>query len=240
VAQFFPAGSKSFGLLMEKEIKNARRILEQPEKPLTAIVGGAKVSDKILLLEKMVDFVDNILIGGGMAYTFIKAQGGSIGKSLFEEDRVDTAKELLKTAAAKGVKILLPEDSIIADNFSNDANYRVESSDQIPDGWMGLDIGEKARAAFAQVIQDSKMIIWNGPMGVFEMENFAQGTLSIANAVAASTDSGAFSLVGGGDSVSAVNKSGLAEKISFVSTGGGAMLEFLEGKELPGVKAIAG
>jgi phosphoglycerate kinase len=238
VADYFPADKKSFGLLLEKEIENASKVLNAPEHPLTAIVGGAKVSDKILLLEKMVEFVDNILIGGGMAYTFMKAKGGSIGNSLVEQDRLETAKRLLETAKTKGVNIYLPEDSIIADNFAADANTKSMNSMEIPNGWMGLDIGEKARAVFAQVVKDSKMIIWNGPMGVFEMEQFSHGTLTIANAVAEATDNGAFSLVGGGDSVSAVNKTGLADRISFVSTGGGAMLEFLEGKELPGIKAI--
>lgn len=240
VAQFFPKGKKSFGFLLQKEIENGSRVLNHPEHPFTAIVGGAKVSDKILLLEKMVHFVDNIIIGGGMAYTFMKAQGGQIGNSLVEEDRLETARTLLQTAKEKGVNIYLPEDSVIADNFAADANSRTASSMEIPDGWMGLDVGEQARTAFADVIMQSKMIIWNGPMGVFEMEKFAQGTLAIASAVADATDAGAFSLVGGGDSVAAVNKSGLTDKISFVSTGGGAMLEFLEGKELPGVKAIQG
>ncbi|GAB5551149.1 MAG: phosphoglycerate kinase [Saprospiraceae bacterium] len=238
VANYFTAENKSFGLLLAKEIENASKVLNTPEHPFTAIVGGAKVSDKILLLEKMVEFVDNIIVGGGMAYTFMKAQGGSIGNSLLEEDRLETARQLLETAKAKGVNIYLPEDSIIADDFAADANSKEASSMDVPDGWMGLDIGTKARAAFSKVIKDSKMIIWNGPMGVFEMEKFANGTLTIANAVAEATENGAFSLVGGGDSVSAVNKSGLSDQISFVSTGGGAMLEFLEGKELPGVKAI--
>lgn len=240
VANYFTAENKSFGLLLAKEIENASKVLNTPEHPFTAIVGGAKVSDKILLLEKMVEFVDNIIVGGGMAYTFMKAQGGSIGNSLLEEDRLETARQLLETAKEKGVNIYLPEDSIIADNFAADANAKEANSMEVPDGWMGLDIGTKARAVFSQVIKDSKMIIWNGPMGVFEMEKFANGTLTIANAVAEATDNGAFSLVGGGDSVSAVNKSGLSDKVSFVSTGGGAMLEFLEGKELPGVKAIKG
>ncbi|MEM6378145.1 MAG: phosphoglycerate kinase [Bacteroidota bacterium] len=240
VAEYFSAENKSFGFLLAREIENASKVLNTPEHPFTAIVGGAKVSDKILLLEKMVEFVDNIIVGGGMAYTFMKAQGGLIGNSLLEQDRLETARKLLETAKTKGVNIYLPEDSIIADNFAADANAQTARSMAIPDGWMGLDIGEKAREAFAQVIKDSKMIIWNGPMGVFEMEQFSNGTLAIANAVAEATDKGAFSLVGGGDSVSAVNKSGLSDKISFVSTGGGAMLEFLEGKELPGVKAIKG
>ncbi|MEO0339121.1 MAG: phosphoglycerate kinase, partial [Bacteroidota bacterium] len=239
VAKYFAPEARSFGFLMQKEIANASKVLNEPVKPFTAIVGGAKVSDKILLLEKMVHFVDNIIIGGGMAYTFMKAKGGEIGKSLLEEDRIETAKNLLETAAAKGVNIYLPEDSIIADNFAADANTKTAETMAIDTDWMGLDIGEKARGVFADVIKSSKMIIWNGPMGVFEMEKFANGTLAIAKAVAEATEQGAFSLVGGGDSVSAVNKSGLADKISFVSTGGGAMLEFLEGKELPGVKAIA-
>jgi len=238
VAQFFTANTKSFGFLMQKEIEHASKVLNHPERPLTAIVGGAKVSDKILLLEKMVHFVDNILIGGGMAYTFLKAQGGEIGNSLFEEDRVETARKLLITAEEKGVKIYLPVDSVIADNFDNNANTKVVPSAEIPAGWMGLDIGAEARKTFSDVIKSSKMIIWNGPMGVFEMESFANGTLTIANAVAEATEQGAFSLVGGGDSVSAVNKSGRSAQISFVSTGGGAMLEFLEGKTLPGVEAI--
>ncbi len=238
VAQYFDASSKSFGYLMQKEIENANKVLNQPERPLTAIIGGAKVSDKILLLEKLIDFVNTIIIGGGMAYTFIKSQGGQIGNSLVEDDRLDLAQELLKKAEAKGVTILLPTDSIIADQFSNEASFKNEDSNSIEEGWMGLDIGEKARADFSQAIQSSKTLLWNGPMGVFEMENFAQGTKTIAEAVAAATSDGAFSLVGGGDSVAAVNQMGLAEKVSYVSTGGGAMLEFLEGKELPGIAAM--
>ena len=238
VADFFDAPHKSFGFLMEKELKNADKVLHHSERPLTAILGGAKVSDKILLIERLIGLVDHLLIGGGMAYTFFKAKGGQVGKSLVEEDRLDLAKELLEKADAKGVNLLLPEDSIIADDFSADAQRRTADSMKIPDGWMGLDIGEKARQAFAGVIADSKTIFWNGPMGVFEIEPFAHGTRAIAQAVANATDEGAYSLVGGGDSVAAVNQMGLADEISFVSTGGGAMLEFMEGKELPGVQAI--
>lgn len=240
VAQFFARDAKSFGFLMQKEIENANRVLNNPERPLTAIIGGAKVSDKILLLERLIDFVNNLIVGGGMAYTFMKAQGGQIGNSLVEDDRLELAKELIDKAKAKGVNLLLPEDSLIADQFSNNANSRTADSGQIPDGWMGLDIGEKARATFSEVILSSKTILWNGPMGVFEMSNFANGTKTIAETVAKATTRGAFSLVGGGDSVAAVNQMGLAEKVSYVSTGGGAMLEFLEGKELPGVKAMKG
>lgn len=238
VAQFFPPEARTFGFLMKNEIENAGKALNNPARPFTAITGGAKVSDKILLLERFLDLVDNIIIGGGMAYTFVKAQGGQIGNSLVEDDRLELAAELLKKAEAKGVKIYLPEDSVVADKFENEANRQVTSSYEVPAGYMGLDIGEKARKAFSQVIHDSKTIIWNGPMGVFEMPNFAEGTKAIALAVAAATNSGAFSLVGGGDSVAAVNQLGLADEVSFVSTGGGAMLEMLEGKELPGIKAI--
>jgi phosphoglycerate kinase len=238
VAQFFAKDQKAFGFLMQNEIKNANKVLNNPERPLTAIVGGAKVSDKILLLERLIEFANNVIIGGGMAYTFMKAKGGSIGNSLVEDDRLELAKKLLAQAKEKGVQILLPEDSTIADNFSNEANIKTENSGEIPDGWMGLDIGEKAIKNFSQTIQSSKTILWNGPMGVFEMSNFANGTKSIAQAVANATSKGAFSLVGGGDSVAAVNQMGLADDVSYVSTGGGAMLEFLEGKKLPGIQAI--
>jgi len=238
VAQFFEKNAKAFGLLMQKEIENANRVLNDPKRPLTAIIGGAKVSDKILLLERLIEFVDMLIVGGGMAYTFFKAQGGEVGNSLVENDKLDLAKSLLEKAQNKDVRFLLPEDSIIADDFSNDANFRTSLSAKIPQNWMGLDIGNKARSEFAKAIQQSETILWNGPMGVFEMENFAGGTKAVAKAVAAATSKGAFSLVGGGDSVAAVNKLGLAEKVSYVSTGGGAMLEFLEGKELPGIKAI--
>lgn len=240
IAQFFPPEARTFGFLMNNEIENANKVLNNPARPFTAITGGAKVSDKILLLERLINLVDNIIIGGGMAYTFVKAQGGSIGNSLVEDDRLELALDLLKKAEAKGVRILLPADSVVADNFDNEADRRVTLSSEVPDGYMGLDIGESARKAFSDVIADSATIIWNGPMGVFEMPNFAEGTKAIALAVAAATKKGAFSLVGGGDSVAAVNQMGLADEVSFVSTGGGAMLETLEGKVLPGIKAIQG
>ena len=238
VAQYFDKGAKGFGFLMEAEVENASKVLHGPQRPLTAIIGGAKVSDKILLLERLIDFVDNLLIGGGMAYTFLKAQGGKVGNSLVEEDKQELALQLLEKAKKKGVQLLLPEDSIIADKFDNAAQSTSANSLAIPDGWMGLDIGEKARKKYAEVIRNSKTLLWNGPMGVFEMDKFANGTKAIAEVVAQATQKGAFSLVGGGDSVAAVNQMGLAEEISHVSTGGGAMLEFLEGKELPGIKAI--
>jgi phosphoglycerate kinase len=240
VAQYFDKGSKTFGYLMEAEIENANKVLKTPQRPLTAIIGGAKVSDKILLLERLIDFADNLIIGGGMAYTFVKAQGGAIGNSLVEEDRLELALKLLEKAKSKGVNIYLPSDSVIADKFDKDAEHTTASSKAIPDGWMGLDIGPEARGAFERAVMDAKTILWNGPMGVFEMPNFANGTKHIAEAVAKSTKEGAFSLVGGGDSVSAVNQMGLADAVSYVSTGGGAMLEFLEGKELPGIKAMQG
>lgn len=240
VAKFFKEDARTFGFLMKNEVENANKVLNNPARPLTAITGGAKVSDKILLLERFLGLVDHIIIGGGMAYTFFKAQGGQIGNSLVENDRLGLAKELLEKAKAKGVKIHLPEDSIVADKFANDADRKVTPSDEVPDGYMGLDIGPKAQAAFAEVVKQSATIIWNGPMGVFEMPNFAEGTKTMALAVAEATKNGAFSLVGGGDSVAAVNQMGLADEVSFVSTGGGAMLEMLEGKELPGIKAITG
>ena len=238
VAQFFGQDQKSFGFLMQNEIENATKILNNPERPLTAIIGGAKVSDKILLLERLIEFVDNLLVGGGMAYTFLKAQGGQVGNSLVEEDKQALALQLIEKAKAKGVSLILPKDSVLADQFSNEANIQITDSTAIPDGWMGLDIGETARTEFSEVIKNSKSILWNGPMGVFEMSNFANGTNMIAQVTAEATASGAFSLVGGGDSVAAVNKAGLADKVSYVSTGGGAMLEFLEGKELPGIAAM--
>ncbi len=240
VADFFDKDHKSFGFLMEKELKNANRVLNNPERPLTAIVGGAKVSDKILLLEKLIELADNVLIGGGMAYTFVRAQGGTTGKSLVEEDKIDLAKSLLKKAEADGTKLYLPQDSIIADAFNADANTKTVNSAKIEGEWMGLDIGPKAVAEFSEVIKNSKTILWNGPMGVFEMAAFSEGTKAIAQACAEATKNGAFSLVGGGDSVAAVNQMGLADEVSYVSTGGGAMLELLEGKTLPGVAAIQG
>ena len=238
VAEYFPKECKSFGKLMEAEISNAEKIVKGPEKPFVAILGGAKVSDKIQLIEKLLDSCDDIIIGGGMSYTFAKAAGGNIGGSLCEDDYIPLALEVQKKAAAKGVNIHLPSDNVIADDFSNSANRKVVDSGNIPDGWEGLDIGPKSVKQFAAVVEKAKTIIWNGPLGVFEFDNFATGTNAIANMVAGATEKGAYSLIGGGDSVSAINKAGLADKVSFVSTGGDAMLEFLEGKELPEIKAI--
>ena len=238
IAKYFDAAHKMFGFLMAAEVAAGTKVLHHHEKPFTAIIGGAKVSDKIMILERLLEKADNIIIGGGMAYTFFKAMGGNIGGSLCEADKLDTAKELLEKAKAKGVQILLPVDSILADKFDNAAQIQSGDSNNIPDCWMGLDIGEKAIQQFTDVIAASKTILWNGPMGVFEMENFSKGTITIAKAIAAATKSGAYSLVGGGDSVAAVNKFHLADEVSYVSTGGGAMLEFFEGKVLPGVAAI--
>ncbi|HWI92370.1 MAG TPA: phosphoglycerate kinase [Flavisolibacter sp.] len=238
IAKFFSPENKMFGLLMEGEVSSAEKVLHQSQKPFCAIIGGAKVSDKILIIENLLERATDIIIGGGMAYTFFKAMGGQIGKSLVEEDRLDTAKELLKKAEAKGVCIHLPSDSIIADKFAEDAEVSSSLSNTIPDGWMGLDIGEMACETFKKVILDSKTILWNGPMGVFEMKKFQHGTKCVAEAIAEATQKGAFSLIGGGDSVSAINQFGFADKVSYVSTGGGAMLEYFEGKELPGIGAI--
>jgi phosphoglycerate kinase len=237
IAQFFPQ-AKYFGYLMSAELANAEKILNHAERPFTAIMGGAKVSDKILLIEKLLDKVDYLLIGGGMTYTFIKAAGGEIGNSLVELDKVDLAKELVKKAEAKGVKLLIPTDSLIADAFSNDAKTERALSKNIPSGWMGLDISEDTIATFSEVIKKSKTVLWNGPMGVFEMSSFEKGTKEVAFAVVEATKNGAFSLIGGGDSAAAVAKFGLEDEVSYVSTGGGALLEYMEGKELPGVKAI--
>lgn len=223
---------------MEGEVAAAEKVLLQSQKPFTAIIGGAKVSDKILILENLLDRATDIIIGGGMAYTFLKAQGKEIGNSLCETDRLQLAGELLEKAKAKGVQIHLPSDSVIADKFAADAQTDNCNSGAIPAGWMGLDIGEQARASFREVILNSKTILWNGPMGVFEMEKFQGGTKAIADAVADATQQGAFSLVGGGDSVAAVNQFGYNDKVSYVSTGGGAMLEFFEGKTLPGIAAV--
>jgi len=238
IAKFFAAGKKMFGLLMEGEVSSAEKVLHSAEKPFTAIIGGAKVSDKILIIENLLERATDIIIGGGMAYTFEKAQGGKIGNSLCEEERLETARELLKKAEAKGVCLHFPTDSIIADKFDANAMTSNAPSNNIPDGWMGLDIGPNACEQFINVIKRSKTILWNGPMGVFEMEKFQHGTKCIATAVAEATLDGAFSLVGGGDSVAAVNQFGYADKVSYVSTGGGAMLEYFEGKELPGIAAI--
>ena len=238
IAKFFPGDKKMFGLLMEGEVSSAEKVLHSSEKPFTAILGGAKVSDKILIIENLLERANNIIIGGGMAYTFLKAQGKEIGSSLCENDKLDLANELLSKAKEKGVQFHLPKDSIIADKFDANANTQEVTNDNIPAGWMGLDIGEEAIKEFGQVIMESKTILWNGPMGVFEMEKFKKGTKAIADFVAGATSQGAFSLVGGGDSVAAVNQFGLADKVSYVSTGGGAMLEYFEGKELPGISAI--
>lgn len=239
VANSFAAENKCLGYLMAAEVKNAQKVLNTPTKPFTAILGGAKVSDKILIIENLLSIADNIIIGGGMAYTFFKAQGGKIGNSLVEEDKLELAIELIQKAKEKGVNLVLPIDSIIADKFDENANTDIANNNEIPDNWMGLDIGPKAIEAFKTIIASSKTILWNGPMGVFEMEKFQQGTKAVALAIVDATANGAFSLVGGGDSVAAVNKFELAEKVSFVSTGGGAMLEFFEGKTLPGVAALS-
>jgi len=238
IAQFFATDKRMFGLLMNSEVSSAEKVLHQSEKPFTAIIGGAKVSDKILIIENLLERATDIIIGGGMAYTFLKARGGKIGNSLCEDDRMQTALDILEKAKQKNVSIHLPETSIIADKFAADANTKDCPSDQIPDGWMGLDIGGKAIGIFSEVIRNSKTILWNGPMGVFEMEKFQNGTKSIALAIADATEKGAFSLVGGGDSVAAVNQFNLADKVSYVSTGGGALLEYFEGKLLPGIAAI--
>lgn len=238
IAKFFSPDKRMFGLLMEGEVNSAEKVLHSAEKPFTAIIGGAKVSDKILIIENLLERATDIIIGGGMAYTFERAKGGKIGNSLCEDDRLDTARDLLKKAEAKGVCIHLPSDSIIADKFDAQAQTSAAPSNNIPDGWLGLDIGSNACEQFTNVIKRSKTILWNGPMGVFEMEKFQHGTKAIATAVADATQNGAFSLVGGGDSVAAVNQFGFADKVSYVSTGGGAMLEYFEGKELPGIAAV--
>ncbi len=239
IAKFFAEDKRMFGLLMEAEVLNAEKVLHKAEKPFCAIIGGAKVSDKILIIENLLERASDIIIGGGMAYTFIKARGGKIGSSLCEEERLQTALDVLEKAKQKNVSIHLPEDSVIADKFAADAKTEIRPSDAIPDGWMGLDIGPKACGIFNEIIGKSKTILWNGPMGVFEMEKFQAGTKAVAESIAVSTANGAFSLVGGGDSVAAVNKFNLAGKVSYVSTGGGALLEYFEGKALPGIKAIA-
>ncbi len=240
IAEFFAEDSRMFGFLINKEIKAMDKVLHSSEKPMTAIMGGAKVSDKIQVIENLLDKVDKLIIGGGMTYTFIKARGGKIGNSLCEDDKLDVATELVKKAEAKGVKLILPVDQVLADKFDNDASTEIADIDDGKEGYMGLDIGPKSVTLLTEVIMNSKTILWNGPMGVFEMPNFQKGTVSIAQAIAESTANGCFSLVGGGDSVAAVNKFGLADKVSYVSTGGGAMLEYVEGKVLPGIKAIRG
>jgi len=237
IAKFFPK-DKMFGFLLEAEIISVDKVLNSTEKPLTAIVGGAKVSSKITIIERLLDKVDNLIVGGGMAYTFVKAVGGNVGNSLVEDDYIPMALEILAKAKAKGVNLYIPTDTVIADKFANDANIQTVKIDQIPSGWMGLDVGPETSKVCAEIIENSKLILWNGPMGVFEMENFQQGTKDVANAIVAATEKGAFSLIGGGDSVAAINLFNLADKVSYVSTGGGAMLEYLEGIELPGIKAI--
>lgn len=237
VANYFPK-DKMFGFLLEAEIKSVDKVLNSTEKPLTAIVGGAKVSSKITIIERLLETVDNLIVGGGMAYTFVKAMGGTVGNSLVEDDYLATANEIIAKAKAKGVNLYIPTDTIIADKFDNNASTQLVPINAIPSGWMGLDVGPETIKACSEIIENSKLILWNGPMGVFEMSNFQKGTVEVANAIVRATEKGAFSLIGGGDSVAAINQFGLADKVSYVSTGGGAMLEYLEGIELPGIKAI--
>jgi phosphoglycerate kinase len=238
IAKYFKADAKCFGYVMANEVASIDKVLNQTQKPFTAIVGGAKVSDKILIIEQLMGKANNILIGGGMAFTFVKAMGGQIGKSLCEDDRLEIAKELISKAKAKGVNLCIPVDAIIADNFANDANKKEVDIDKIPDGWMGLDVGPKTIKTFGEIIKNSKTILWNGPMGVFEMSSFENGTKQAAFDIVEATKNGAYTLIGGGDSVAAINKYNLAEKVSYVSTGGGALLEYIEQGTLPGVEAI--
>lgn len=237
VANYFP-NDKMFGYLIEAEIKSVDRVLNSTDKPLTAIVGGAKVSSKITIIERLLEKVDNLIVGGGMAYTFVKAVGGQVGSSLVEDDFLQVANDILSKAKSKGVNLYIPSDTIIADAFDNNASSQLVAIDAIPNGWMGLDIGPDSIKACSDIIEQSKLILWNGPMGVFEMSNFQKGTVEVAHAIVRATQKGAFSLIGGGDSVAAINQFGLADQVSYVSTGGGAMLEYLEGIELPGIKAI--
>ncbi|WP_026463812.1 phosphoglycerate kinase [Adhaeribacter aquaticus] len=239
IAQFFPT-DKMTGYVMQAEIENAKKVLDNVDRPYTAIMGGSKISDKILIIERLLDKVDNLIIGGGMSHTFSKAQGGSIGNSLLEADKQDLALELIQKAKDKGVKLYLPIDNVIADKFSPDANTDVVTTGQIPDGWEGLDVGPKTIELFVDVVKNSKTILWNGPLGVFEFEKFAGGSKAIAEAIVEATQNGAFSLIGGGDSAAAVNQFGFGEQVSYVSTGGGALLEYMEGKTLPGVAALEG
>jgi len=238
VAQFFAPEDRVGGYLLQSELDNAKKVLDNPEHPFTAIMGGAKISDKIEIIERLLDKVDNLLIGGAMAYTFAVAEGGSIGNSLLEADKVDLAASLIQKAKEKGVNLVLPGDSLIATKFANDADIEVAGNHNIPATWMGLDIGPESREIFADIIRQSKTILWNGPMGVFEMSNFSLGTEYVARAVAEATQNGAYSLIGGGDSAAAVNQMGFANQVSYISTGGGALLEYMEGKELPGVAAL--
>lgn len=236
IGQFFK--DKVAGYVMEAELVNAKKLLTSGEKPRTAVMGGSKISDKILVIENLLDKVDNLIIGGGMSYTFVKAEGGNIGKSICELDKLDLATSLVAKAKAKGVKLFFPIDNIVADDFSNDANRKTVAKGQIPDGWEGLDIGPETIKLFSSVVAESKTVLWNGPMGVFEFPNFANGTIAIANAVKEATQKGAFSLIGGGDSAAAINNLGFGNDVSYVSTGGGALLEYFEGKVLPGVAAL--
>lgn len=238
IADFFPS-NKYLGLLFASEIENLNKVMTQGETPVTAIIGGAKVSSKITVIETILDKIDHLIIGGGMAFTFIKAQGGSVGSSLVEEDKKSVALLILKKAKEKNVKVYLPVDVLVADDFSNDANTQISAIDSIPEGWIGLDVGPKTKAIFSEVVLQSKTILWNGPVGVFELPTFATGTIHLGNSIAEATKNGAFSLVGGGDSVAAVKKFEIANKMSYVSTGGGAMLEMLEGKTLPGIEALS-
>lgn len=239
IANFFPE-EKLFGYVIEGELKSIDNVIKQSSKPFTAILGGAKISTKITIIENLLDKVDNLIIGGGMTFTFIKAMGGNIGNSLVEEDLVDTAKHVMKTAVEKGVNLVLPVDSLNADEFNNEAQTNTSAIEDVPDGYMGLDIGEDTVKKFSDIIENSQTLLWNGPMGVFEMENFQKGTVEIAKAIARATENGAFSLVGGGDSVAAINRFNMKDQVSYVSTGGGALLEYIEGKVLPGIKAIRG
>lgn len=241
IADSFDEANKMFGFLINKEVEAMDKVLNSAQKPFTAIMGGAKVSDKIMIIENLLDRVDNLIIGGGMTYTFVKALGGKIGNSLCEEDKLDVALEVLNKAKAKGVKVFLPTDAVNADKFDANANTNTSKTNETPDGWMGLDIADETINTFSDVISKSKTVLWNGPMGVFEFDKFAKGTSAVAKAVAKATqENGAFTLIGGGDSVAAINKNKLADKVSYVSTGGGAMLEYMEGKILPGIAAIRG
>jgi len=240
IADYFDADHKLFGYLLQKEIDAVEKVMKDTARPFTAIIGGSKVSSKIDIIENLLSKVDNLIIGGGMAYTFVKANGGKIGSSLCEDDKLDVAKEIMAKAKAQNIKLIITEDSKIADSFSNEANTQIVQSDEIPDGWLGLDAGPVGEKQFVDVIMNSKTLLWNGPVGVFEFSNFEHGSKVVAEAIAEATKNGAFSLVGGGDSVACINKFGLADQVSYVSTGGGALLEFIEGKVLPGIKAIRG
>lgn len=240
IADYFDADNKMLGFLMEKEVEAVNNILKNIKRPFTAIMGGSKVSTKIGIIENLMDKVDNLILCGGMTYTFAKAQGGTIGTSICEDDKLDLALDIIAQAKAKGVNLVLGTDSIVADDFSNDANTQLADSKNIPDGWQGMDAGPKSRELFAKAIEGAKTILWNGPAGVFEFENFTDGSKAIAEAIAKATDEGAYSLIGGGDSVACINKFGMADRVSYISTGGGALLEAIEGKVLPGVAAIKG